>query len=265
MSEKEGTEVYCAKCGRSWTTHAKKKAVCTNKDCKSIKIHRVADDSRYNETTDFIRARTNTAKKMKAPLEQFVKEESAEPVSEFQDSEKKILKDLFQEDGRTPKMEIEGVGSLLAGLPKPSPYLVSSVQNFSLIPARLLGIQWIMADEEAELIAGSLIPVLKELGINVNKLDPKISLAIALGIYALPRVLVMLFGGGAQPDMSSTEGRPVQRSTEDTGTPPPKNSPITHAEKVEAEFEQFRQYYGDSLDEEGKDKYKNKRGIKKAW
>lgn len=267
MNDDEGTEVYCELCNRNWVTRAKKKAVCTNKDCKSTKIRRRDNDEKFNQTTDFIKSQSKTAEKMTTPLKEFVAEQSASPIEEFEQSEKKVLQQLFEKDGRTPKTEFEEVGSLLANLPKPSPYLVSSVQNLSLIPARIFGAQWIMAPEEAELIAASMIPVLKEIGINVNKLDPKISLAIALGMYALPRLIVMFFskkGGEIEPpEQSETSETVIPSPSRDFGTPPPTNKPITHAEKTEAQFEEFKELYSSSLDEQGKDLYASQRGIKK--
>lgn len=210
---------------------------------------------------------------MTTPLKEFAQEQSASPIEEFESSEKKVLQSLFEKDGRTPKTEFEEVGSLLANLPKPSPYLVSSVQNLSLIPARIFGAQWIMAPEEAELIAASMIPVLKEIGINVNKLDPKISLAIALGMYALPRLIVMFFSKKGEGSRISKQSEPpgedahsepvIPSPSRDFGTPPSPTKPITHAEKTEAQFEEFRELYSSSLDEQGKDLYSSQRSIKK--
>jgi len=266
MSNVDGTPVYCQKCGRQWTTRAQKKAICTNKDCKSTRIYRSADNTRFNETSDFIAARTKTAEKMTAPLQQFAKEQSAEEPAGMSAEEKTYIKDLFQDDGKTPKVEPSGIKSILEGLPKPSDFLVSSVQNLSLFPARILGAHWIMSREEAEMIASAAIPALKEVGINLNQLDPKWALAAAFAIYALPKALITFFGA-PQSDEPPTPPDVREESTEfrdsQFSPPPHVRKPITHREKVESEFEDFRDKYGGSLDEAGRDLHADARSIKK--
>ena len=116
------------------------------------------------------------------------------------------------------------------------------------------------------MIATAAIPALKEVGININKLDPKWGLALTVGIYALPKLLMTFFPSPETNPPPPSSATPKPRTMHYEGTiddPPPKNSPITHAEHVEAQHEEFKELYSESLNPDGSDKYANRRGIKK--
>jgi hypothetical protein len=203
---------------------------------------------------------------MIAPLEELGKEESAEEITGLDDSEKTVLKQLFEADGTTPKMSQEGLPDLLGGMPQASPFLVSSVQNLSILPARILGNHWIMSEEEASMIAGALIPVLKEMGISVTQLDPKLALAVTIGIYALPKIIVTILsrrGARTPSDQPYQEVSTREHSSGKSEVRPRPKTAFTAKEATEAQYEEFREKYAASLDEEGKDLFPEKRTIQK--
>lgn len=251
MSKREPTPVRCEKCGREWNTRAEKKAICTNPSCKSTKILDLITGEKYNKTDPFIsEQRKQSAKRMQIDLDEVIAEEEPQ--------KKAIYGELFEEDGRTPKLEPQGQGDLsdlFRNLPKASPHLVAAIQNASIIPARFLGAHWYMSPEEAEWIASALVPLINELGMS-KLMDWRISLAAAGLVYLIPRLVLTFF---AQPKKEQ-----VPKYQEAT-PPPARSKPITTAEHVEAQNQEFIRKYGGSLDEEGKDKYADARRIRKPY
>jgi hypothetical protein len=269
----EGTQVKCSQCGNVWTTRAKKKAICTNTSCKSTKVIVTETGEKYNKKSSFIDEKEKKrAERVREPFED-LKAEFDESDEQGEDQKASLFDVLFDKDGKTPKASDEGMKDIFKGLPKPSPVLVSTVQNISTMPARIFGAHWLMSQEEAEMIAGAAIPIFKELGLRIDRISPRILFLGAIGMYIIPRLLQTWLqrraarDGTEEPEMVDLTGARVgepetnyenfQRQAQGVAS----RSNLRKA--VDEQVAQFQRDYGDSLDEEGNDKFKDRRSIRK--
>lgn len=189
-----------------------------------------------------------------------------EPIAEKEIKGDDLLSSLFGKDGKTPKITPE-LKAVFAGLPKPSPILTANIQQLSMLPARYLGMHWLMSKEEAEMIASSAVALAKDAGIKLIDLPPATLLAVAFGLYAgtraIPHVVAWLFPDKKPSDPDFTVPEPVdtpftQYPEEDFAPVPKEGLPVE-----EQTPDKFARSYGKSLDEEGRDKYAKDRGFNK--
>ncbi|MHA2238052.1 MAG: hypothetical protein ACXAB2_06750 [Candidatus Hodarchaeales archaeon] len=269
----DGTEVKCLKCGNIWVTRAKKKAICTVGSCKSTKVIVTDTGEKYNLKSAFVTEQEKArAEKVREPFEE-LKTELEESDEKFKEEKGDIFSVLFEKDGKTPKATDQGIKDVFKGLPKPSPVLVSTVQNLSVMPARLFGAYWLMSQEEAEIIAGAAIPIFRELGLRVDKISARWLFLGAILMYILPRLLQAWFArraarsGDSMPpevDFSQAEVGNVDKNFEELNKVAhgiASRSKIRKA--VDEQVAEFRRDYGDSLDEQGNDQFKDRRSIRK--
>lgn len=252
MAQKEATRVQCQVCGRIWATRAEKKAICTNAKCKSTKVIIVATGEKYNVKDPFIQKQEQiTAEKMRVkPKGKGI------PYTEQMPTQDEVIDVLFEEDGKTPKIDQKEFLQIFKDLPKPSPQIIAICQNLSYPLTEVLGPHWMMAPEQAEFIAAAAMQVLNEQGVKLGGIPGHWVLVAAIAIYVVPNLLINLYdylykpkeaGGGVSPSPP-----PVS---------PPTQTPV--AAEIEHQFEEFAEVYHESLNPDGSDKYADRRGIKK--
>lgn len=272
MAVSNGTVVTCVKCGNEWTTRAKKKAVCTNRKCKSQQVNIKATGVRYHARGQFIdtledqQARQILEEGAENLKESMKIEVDKKPIAEKEIKGDDLLSSLFGKDGKTPKITPE-LKAVFAGLPKPSPILTANIQQLSMLPARYLGMHWLMSKEEAEMIASATVAVAKDAGLKLIDLPPATLLAVAFGLYAgtraIPHVIGYLFPDKKPSDPDFTVPEPVGAPSthypeEEFAAVPEQDLPVE-----ELKPDKFARSYGDSLDEHGRDKYASDRGFSK--
>lgn len=182
--------------------------------------------------------------------------EEQEIVAEKDLSDKDIMELLFEDDGTTPKIDTKDLSSLFKGLPKASPEITVIIQNLSVIPSRALGPHWYMAPEQAQFICSAALQVLADQGYKVGKIKSEYILLAAIGAYLIPNLIIQIMEMFIKPK-EIDPNIPSQPTATATATP------TTHAAQVERQFDEFSQKYGDSLNEDGTDKYSDQRTIKK--
>jgi hypothetical protein len=269
----DGKEVKCLKCGNIWVTRAKKKAICTVGTCKSTKVIITETGEKYNLKSAFVTEQEKArAEKVREPFDELRAEfeDSDDPSKEEKSSSFDVL---FEKDGKTPKATDQGIKDIFKGLPKPSPVLVSTIQNISVMPARLFGAYWLMSQEEAEIIASTAIPIFKELGLRIDKINARYLFVGAILLYIVPRLIQAWLArraartGEAPPEMVDLTGAEVGNPENNYDQVRKVAQGIASRSKlrkeVDKQVQEFKENYGDSLDEFGNDKFADRRGIKK--